>query len=352
MLTVEVFTTGGILLDTVVAADGTVHADGLGGNAAYSAAGARLWASAGCVGVVPRNFPARWLAMLREAGINTSGVHRVDEDVEGTEWFFHRADGSRVDHLHGGTGVLAPGMRLSPAEAGRLEQQLRAGGPQPRGFGAFRAAHPVEPGHVPAAFWRAGVGVHQAPNRTDAQLRLLARARDHGATVSLDPGRQADGMTDAEVEAALAGCDVFLPSEKELRALVPGKEPVEAVLALAGRGALVVGKLGPAGSVVAGCHPGQLTHVPALPCQAPDPTGAGDAYCGGFLAAFVRTRNPVLAACCGTVSASFAVAGFGPWSLLAAPAAEAAARLRWTVAQVPGAAGQAGLDELMKESTA
>ena len=110
------------------------------------AAGARLWASAGCVGVVPRNFPAQWLAMLREAGINTSGVHRVDEDVEGTEWFFHRADGSRVDHLHGGTGVLAPGMRLSPAEAGHLEQQLRAGGPQPRSFGAFRAAHPVEPG--------------------------------------------------------------------------------------------------------------------------------------------------------------------------------------------------------------
>lgn len=349
---VEVITTGGILLDTVVRADGTVHADGLGGNAVYSAAGARLWASASCVGVVPRNFPARWLTMLEDAGVGTSGVHSVDEDVEGTEWFFHRADGSRVDHLHGGTGTLAAASRLSPAEAERLERRLRDCSPQPHGFGAFRAAHPVEPDHVPDAFWRVGAGIHLAPNRMDAQHRLLGHARDNGAVISLDPGRQADTMTDGDVEAVLAGCDVFLPSEKELRALVPHEGPVDAVRVLAERGAaLVVGKLGPAGSVVAGNRPGLMVQVPALPSRAPDPTGAGDAYCGGFLAAFVRTRNPLLAACCGTVSASFAVEGFGPWALLGARASEAAARLRWVTAQVPGAADQDGLDMLLTGNT-
>lgn len=348
----ELFTTGGILLDTVVAADGTVHADGLGGNAIYSAAGAGVWAAAGCVGVVPRNFPGRWLSMLDAAGINVSGVHRVARDVEGTEWFFHRADGSRVDHLHAGTDMLVAGSQLSPTEAKCLERRLRSGGVRPCGFGAFRAAHPVEPGHIPVGFWRQGVGVHMAPNRMDAQHRLLRCARDHGAVVSLDPGRQADTMTGGDVAAVLASCDVFLPSEKELRVLVPGEDPVDAVRMLAGRGAaLVVGKLGPAGSVVADHDSGQMVHMPALPSQAPDPTGAGDAYCGGFLAAFIRTRDPVLAACCGTVSASFAVEAFGPWALLAACANEVHARLRWVVAQVPGAAGRNGLDTLLTGRT-
>lgn len=345
---VELFTTGGILLDTVVAADGTVHAGGLGGNAVYSAAGARLWAgSVGCVGVVPRNFPARWISLLDDAGINICGVHRVDEDVEGTEWFFHRADGSRVDQLHAGTALLA-GSRLSPDEARSLEQRLRSKDASVHGFGAFRNAHPVEPAHVPTEFWRGG-GVHLAPNRTDAQHRLMRSARDHGLAVSLDPGRHAAAMTVMDVEAFLSGCDVFLPSEKELRTLAPGTDPADAVRLLSGRGtALVAGKLGPAGSVVMERRTGMAVLVPALPICAPDPTGAGDAYCGGFLAAWLRTRDPVLAACCGTVSASFAVEAFGPGTLLAASAAEVSARLRWVVAQVPDAAGKPGLDTLLE----
>ena len=349
---VELFTTGGILLDTVVAADGMVHADSLGGNAVYSAAGARLWAGrVGCVGVVPRNFPARWISLLDKSGINAGGVHRVDEDVDGTEWFFHRADGSRVDQLHAGTELLAS-SRLSPDEARSLEQRLRLKDASVRGFGAFRDAHPVEPAHIPAEFWRGG-GVHLAPNRTDAQHRLMHSARDHGLVVSLDPGRHAAAMTGQDVAAFLSGCDVFLPSEKELRALTPGEDPAEAVRLLSDRGAaLVAGKLGPAGSVVMDRRTGIAVLVPALPIRAPDPTGAGDAYCGGFLAAWLRTKDPVLAACCGTVSASFAVEAFGPETLLAASAAESAKRLQWVVMQVPDAAGEAGLDMLMTERMA
>ena len=349
---VELFTTGGILLDTIVAADGTVHADGLGGNAVYSAAGARLWAGrVGCVGVVPRNFPGRWISLLDAAGINVGGVHRVDTDVDGTEWFFHRADGSRVDQLHAGTELLSGG-RLPPDEARSLEQRLRSKNAGVRGFGAFRNAHPVEPAHVPAEFWRGG-GVHLAPNRTDAQHRLMYSARDNGLAVSLDPGRHAATMTGQDVAAFLLGCDVFLPSEKELRILVPGEDLTEAVRLLSGRGAaLVAGKLGPAGSVVMDRRTGIAVLVPALPIRAPDPTGAGDAYCGGFLAAWLRTRDPVLAACCGTISASFAVEAFGPGTLLAASAAEASARLRWVGAQVPDAASKPGLDTLMMERMA
>ncbi len=224
----DLFTSGGIILDSVVAADGTVQVGSLGGNAAYSAAGARLWAKAGCVGVLPRNYPLALVRMLRGAGVDTSGLHHAGVDVAGSEWFFHRADGSRVDQLHGPMDLVPPGIRLLPTEAQALQAHLHALA-SPDGFGAFRAAHPVEPHHVPAQFWRPGVGVHLAPNRMDAQHRLLRHARRQGAVVSLDPGRHADTMTDADLAAVLAGCEAFLPSEKELRALVPGEAPERAV---------------------------------------------------------------------------------------------------------------------------
>ena len=347
---VDLFTCGGIILDSVVAADGTVQPGSLGGNAAYSAAGARLWAKAGCVGVIPRNYPVQLLETLRTAGVDTSGLHAAEVDVAGSEWFFHRADGSRMDQLHGPTDLVPPGIRLLPAEALALQARLRARSSED-GFGAFRAAHPVEPHHVPAEFWRPGVGVHLAPNRMDAQHRLLRRARQDGAVVSMDPGRHADAMTDADLAAVLTGCDVFLPSEKELRSLVPGEAPERAVAALAGRGAAVVGKLGPAGCIVADPRSLALVAVPAYPTAAPDPTGAGDAFCGGFLAGLLRTKDPVLAACFGTVSASFAVEGFGPARLLAANAAEASFRLRWLAARVP-AAQTLGLDAALPRELA
>jgi hypothetical protein len=42
-----------------------------------------------------------------------------------------------------------------------------------------------------------------------------------------------------------------------------------------------------------------------------DPTGAGDAYCGGFVAGWIATQSPVVAAACGTVAASEIIGAFG-----------------------------------------
>ena len=51
--------------------------------------------------------------------------------------------------------------------------------------------------------------------------------------------------------------------------------------------------------------------VPAYPARVADPTGAGDAFCGGFLAGFGRTYDPVQATLHGNVSASLKVEGSG-----------------------------------------
>jgi sugar/nucleoside kinase (ribokinase family) len=58
-----------------------------------------------------------------------------------------------------------------------------------------------------------------------------------------------------------------------------------------------------------------------------DLTGAGDAYCGGFLAGYRQTYDPVQAALFGGISASLVVEGSGPFYALDALPGLAQARL-------------------------
>jgi len=55
----------------------------------------------------------------------------------------------------------------------------------------------------------------------------------------------------------------------------------------------------------------QLLHVPAIPTTVVDTTGAGNAFCGGFLAGFIQTGDLLTAARYGRVAASFLVEQVG-----------------------------------------
>jgi ribokinase len=68
--------------------------------------------------------------------------------------------------------------------------------------------------------------------------------------------------------------------------------------------------------------------VPGYPSRFLDPTGAGDAFCGGFLAGYAATRDPLLAAMHGNISASFCIEGSGAFYLLDAMPGLAQARLQ------------------------
>jgi sugar/nucleoside kinase (ribokinase family) len=67
--------------------------------------------------------------------------------------------------------------------------------------------------------------------------------------------------------------------------------------------------------------------LPAYPSRPADPTGAGDAFCGGFLAGYKKTYEPLPAAMYGNVSASLNVEGSGAFYPLDVLSGLAAARL-------------------------
>ncbi|MGW3337525.1 carbohydrate kinase family protein [Streptomyces sp. NPDC001009] len=116
----------------------------------------------------------------------------------------------------------------------------------------------------------------------------LAAARARGVPVSLDPasaGFLARFGTDRFLRFA-ERLDVLLPSRDEACLLTGMADWAGAAAELSGFGPVVVAKSGAEGALVA--RSGAVcARVPAVPAQARDSTGAGDAFTGAFLAALV-----------------------------------------------------------------
>jgi sugar/nucleoside kinase (ribokinase family) len=323
-------TVGGFTVDCVVAADGTVALDRAGGNGAYSAVGALLWAArVGVVSCAPRAYPAAVLARLQDAGLDTAGVRWFDNHPAACGWFIYDADGRREEGLNAPADALAaaglPVDRLHPVQIAQWSAVLR--GRTVAGevsYAEFRAAHPITPAQVPDG-WLPARGVHLAPSAPEVMAVMLDRFAPHRPVVTADPGWQLAERPLASLAPLLARLDAFLPSEVEARALVPGAGPEEALRVLAGLcpGAVAV-KLGPRGVMVWDRAADGSVLVPPAPAATLDPTGAGDAFCGGFLAGLVETADPVTAAHFGALSAARVVERFGAEGAL--PHDRAAAR--------------------------
>jgi len=139
----------------------------------------------------------------------------------------------------------------------------------------------------------------------DTGARVIERARDAGAAISVTPG-SAGYVADFGVDRFLEivqGIDVLFPNLAEGELLTGRREPEAIGEALLETSSIVVLTMGDRGAMLfrRGMPP---LAVPAVPVQKfIDPTGAGDAFTAGFLAAWVRdgdaeaaTRNAVYVA--------------------------------------------------------
>jgi sugar/nucleoside kinase (ribokinase family) len=109
---------------------------------------------------------------------------------------------------------------------------------------------------------------------------VFARARETGATTSLDPGWDPEESWDSDLREVLAHTDVFLPNEQELLALVGGTI-LEDALESFEESLTVVVKRGDAGAVARGNGSTVTCSPPRV--EAVDTTGAGDSFDAGFL---------------------------------------------------------------------
>jgi sugar/nucleoside kinase (ribokinase family) len=74
---------------------------------------------------------------------------------------------------------------------------------------------------------------------------------------------------------------------------------------------IVALRQGPDGATVRRADTGETWHIPAIETSMVDPTGAGNAFCGGFLTGWVQTGDLCTAGIYGVVAASFLVEQIG-----------------------------------------
>lgn len=321
---------GGLRTDYVIAAEGQVSLGQHGGNAIYAAAGMRPWAEGvGIVGRVGNNFPQDWLTDAQAAGLDLSGVHRLPTWQETRTFYAYLPDGRRED-TDPARHFAALGLPLPVELEDYTSSTVDFASLQPNPLSLSLE-------DLPLAYLQAS-GIHVAPYDLWTHLHLLPALAEIGfPVVTLDPNYGYSFPECAEaVYTLLPRATAFLPSEVEVVGLLGHVPPHEAARHFARHGArLVVIKLGERGSLVLDAGRDTLWHVPAYPAQIRDLTGAGDAYCGGFLVGYVESGDPVKAAMYGTVSASFVIETCGGLAVTGYTRREAEDRLRWLVAHRP-----------------
>jgi sugar/nucleoside kinase (ribokinase family) len=132
------------------------------------------------------------------------------------------------------------------------------------------------------------------PQTRDTGLAALQLARDLGMHISVDPSSTAP-LVEAGPQRFLEwtrGADLCFPNLDE-GGLLTGETDEEAIAAALCRwyGGVAL-KLGRRGALWASAASGPAIAQPAEPVQVVDTTGAGDAFCAGFLAGWLTGATP------------------------------------------------------------
>ena len=276
---------GNLTIDDVVLPTGLTKMAMLGGNCVHAATGVvTAGARAAIIARRGNDFPPGALAALAEAGIDVSGLVRIDGPTV-RNWVVYEEDGSR--------------RWLYRTPEGRSEQVA----PQPHDLARDRLE-------------RAAV-VHVAAMPLERAERIVHRVRRlaPGALLMLDTHETWNPALADRVLALARAVDLFVPSQEELAALVGASGPADALRSVAAKGvAACVVKAGAAGAYL--LQDAWITHVPAMDVRVVDTTGAGDAFCGGLAAALAQGLSMRESVGLGTAVAGIAITGSGSLRLL------------------------------------
>ena len=329
--------------------------------------------SVGLLARVGEDYPYDWLVSFRERGWDTRGIHVLAEALD-LRYFQailplapppmpHSTSGtaSASPRSETGTTHLEPGphpprpiqehryreIRDDFRESGLSRSNpvihfARLGLPFPKSLLGYqppaepdnlKTAHPASPrpNDIPPDYLKARA-VHICPLDYLTTSRLSSTFRQASvSTLTVDPSAAImTGKMLEDVRILLQGLTAFLPSEEELRALFWGQtdDLWQMAEALGEFGCeFIVVKRGARGQMLYDSVSKKRWEIPAYSARVMDVLGAGDSFCGGFLAGYQKTYDPVRGALYGSVSASLTIEGSGVFHALEALPRLAQARL-------------------------
>lgn len=304
--------TGQLTRDYIILPDGEALIDVPGGNVLYASMGLKIWEPDPPPAIIARvgnDYPQEWIAQFFEWGLNTDGVRTLSEPVDLRSFtsFIDRSTRMHDDPLShfARHGLQFPksllGYRYSNTQISSRTRMQNIS---------------LRQGDIPLEFLDAKVA-HFCPldYLTHSLLPAVLRQSEF-TTITLDPspGYMTPAFWD-DVAALLTGLTAFLPSEEEARALFHGRSTDlwEMAEALAAYGCeMIVFKRGERGQYLYVSSTHSRWEIPPYPARIKNPVGAGDAFCGGFLAGYRRTYDPLEAVLFGNISASLVVEGNSP----------------------------------------
>jgi tagatose kinase len=217
---------------------------------------------------------------LTKDGVDVTGIAVLDQAVTGTAFVAYGSNGAREFIFHAAD--AAPG-RITAADLDSAPEE-------------------ADWIHVSGA----SLGLSGA--MSEVIMEAVERVLEHGGRVSFDPNLRSGSSGIEErpepIARLLEVASVLLPADGELEALGADIE------SLVHRGTVVCVTSGSGGALLYG--EGTVTEIPGIPVTEVDPTGAGDTFAGVFLATFLRTWDPSLAASEGNRAGAAHVAAMGP----------------------------------------
>ena len=268
---------GSVALDSIFTPVGET-ADALGGSAVYFSVAGSLLHPVRVVGVVGRDYPVQELEQLAARGIDWSGVEQADG--ESFRW------------------------------KGKYSYDLQSRETLETRLGVFAQFQPK----IPEAF-RSAQYVFLGNIDPELQLGVLTQVQRPRLVVCDTMNYWIQGKRPALLDL-LTRVDVLMVNDSEARELSGDWNIHRAGRWILARGPQrVVIKQGEYGALL--IEPSRTFYVPAYPLETVfDPTGAGDAFAGGFMAYLARTNslsedNIRRAMVYGAAMGSYAVEQFG-----------------------------------------
>ena len=291
---------------------GQPRLDSPGGDLLYAAGGLAVWdMSIGLISKVDPSYPQEWVDDLSSRGMDVQGIHRDDELTADMRSFIayteanERSHSNPVSHFARRQATF-PKSLLGYQSPGEMKNPLRDTDPLspdvlriPKGYRNIRFAH---------------IGPFDFTSQNQV-IGLFKGGEGRFVSLDPDPGYMKPDLWRG-MRMVLIGVNAFLPSEEELRSLFWGEtnDLWEMARRISEYGPqIVVIKRGSQGQMLYDVPGNHRYELPAYASRMVDPTGAGDAFCGGFLAGFQKTNDPLLSALPGSVSASLKIEGSGPF---------------------------------------
>jgi len=316
---------GRLSREYILPAVGKPILDAPGGDLLYAGGGLRVWdKNIGLLSRIGEDYPHQWLHDFEKRGFDIRGVRILPELIDLRVFISYSEDfeASRENPVSqfARRDIKFPKSLLGYQAPALIKEDVRKPG--------INAPGVID---IPKDYLNTSA-VHICPLDLTTQGQLLATFKAGNAnTIALDPlsgYMQPEFLKD--IRDLLSGLTAFIPSKEELQSLFWGQttdlwEMAEAL----GQYELefIVIKSGGRGQLLYDIKGKKRWDIPAYDSRMADPSGVGDAFCGGFLAGFRKTYDPLEAVLYGNVSASLKVEGSGAFYPLEVMPGLAEARL-------------------------